>query len=409
MDPMRLLLATVSLIAFLANSTVCRSEETPVANQNDVHTLVQGNNAFALDLYARLQTQDGNLFFSPSSLSSALGMTYSGAAGQTADEMAKVLHFTLGEERLNAAVAKLVEQFNGKNTKRPYQLNVANALWAQKGYEFLAQFTSTIADYYGGTFHAVDFKNGAEQARQTINAWVEKQTQDKIRELLQPGVLDADTRLVLTNAIYFKGNWVTPFGEKRTREGEFLAVDKKVLVPFMHQTEHFGYLDETDFQALKLPYEGGLSLIALLPKKPDGLPQLEESLTAAKLEKYLARLRTHDVDVTFPKFKVTSQFQLNQVLAQMGMSLAFSDRADFSRMTKSESLKVSAVVHKAYVDVNEKGTEAAAATAVVVEIASARNTPKRVSFKADHPFLFLIRDDRSGSILFLGRVMNPTS
>jgi serpin B len=406
---MRLPVILLVIILLPAIGTWCAAVETP-ANQEQVEKiLVEGNNAFAVDLFTRLRDREGNLFFSPSSLSIALGMTYTGAAGQTAEEMAKVLHFSGHSDQVSADFAKLVKALEGTGSKRPYQLDIANALWGAKGYEFLPQFIRTIAEYYSGTFQPVDFKGNVEQARRTINAWVEEHTQNKIRDLLQPGVLDPETRLVLTNAIYFKGNWVKPFKEVRTQKAEFFATaDKKSAVPFMHQTGHFPYLERENFQALKLPYEGELSLVTFLPKKIDGLHELEKSLTARNLETLLKRFSARDVQVSFPKFKMTSQFELKPVLTQMGMGRAFSTEADFSKLTRSERLFLSAVVHKAYVDVNEKGTEAAAATGVIAMPTAVPMPSRPIVFKADHPFLFLIRDDRTGTILFMGRLAEPS-
>jgi serpin B len=252
------------------------------------------------------------------------------------------------------------------------------------------------------------FVQATDDARQTINRWVEEQTKDKIKDLIQPGILDRMTRLVLTNAIYYKAPWQTPFYESLTKPEEFqVTVDQKVKVPTMHHEGGFKYLDGGNFQLLDMPYKSQeQSMLVLLPKKIDGLIELEKTLTPPNLESWLAKSRRQEVRVTFPKFKFTREFELNKKLAEMGMPLAFSDRADFSGMDGRKDLFISNVIHKAFVDVHEKGTEAAAATAIGVKATSAPPVPTQV-FKADHPFVFVIRDNRTGSILFLGRVTNP--
>ncbi len=371
-------------------------------------TVIEGNNAFALDLYAKLKEQEGNLFFSPYSISTALAMTYAGAGGNTEKQMADVLHFDLPQEKLHPAFRKLIERMNAQGKESGYQLSVANALWAQKDYQFLRAFLNTTKSNYGAGLNQVDFVKATEAARKTINDWVEKRTEGKIKDLIKPGILDSLTRLVLTNAIYFKGNWASQFKEKDTEDAPFtIARDREVTVPMMSQKEQFAY-DETEMlQLLELPYvEDELSMVILLPKELDGLATLENSLAPGNLKEWLQGLRKQEVVVEMPRFKLTSQFSLKEVLRSMGMTEAFSVKlANFSGMTSGRDLFISAVIHKAYVDVNEEGTEAAAATAVVMKLRGAPRPPK--VFRADHPFLFLIRDNQSGSILFMGRVVNP--
>lgn len=374
----------------------------------DREMVVQGNNAFALDLYAELKDRDGSLFFSPHSISTALAMTYAGARGNTEKQMAEVLHFDLEQKRLHPAFRELLDQLETGEGERGYQLSVANALWGQKGYEFLEKFLNLTKENYGAGLSELDFIGATETARQTINSWVEKETEDKIRELIKPGVLDQMTRLVLTNAIYFKGFWASQFKEELTREAPFtLATSEKVDVPTMHRTADFKYMEAEDFQTLGLPYKGGdLSMTIFLPKETDGLAALEQSLTAEKLATWLSTLEEQEVIVALPKFRMTSEFSLAEVLKSMGMTDAFDVKeADLSGMTGKKDLFITAVLHKAFVEVNEEGTEAAAATGVVVALKSA--PPSQPVFRADHPFLFLIRDLRSNSILFIGRVMDP--
>lgn len=369
----------------------------------DVGRVVDGNNAFAFDLYGRLAQDPGNLFLSPYSISNALAMTWAGARGTTADQMQSTLRFPFEGPRFHASFGDLVRRLDGR---KGYRLEVANRLFGQKGYGFLPEFLTTCSKDYGAGLEEVDFVAGTEEARRIINAWVEKKTQDKIKELLKPGILSADSRLVLTNAIYFKAAWVRPFPEKATRMGEFQAAGGKVKVPLMHTNLRTGYFDGGDFSMLELPYEHhDLSMLVLLPKKADGLAALEKKLTVANLKAWTAKLGDFLVDTTLPKFKTTAEFELKKVLSAMGMPVAFQrGRADFSGMTTREKLNISAVVHKAFIDVHEKGTEAAAATAVVMERSS---LPHPATFRADHPFVYLIRDRTTGSILFMGRLVQP--
>jgi RNA polymerase sigma factor (sigma-70 family) len=387
-----------------APQPVAKPAERPKAAPADVAAAVEGNTRFALDLYGRLRAEKGNLFLSPYSLSTALAMTYAGARTQTAEQMARTLHFTLGQEKLHPAFAELAGRLKG-GKKSTYRLSVANALWGQKGYPFLPDFLELNRNFYGAGLQEVDFIRGREEARQTINRWVEKQTEDKIKDLLQPGILTVNTRLVLTNAVYFNATWEKPFDKKQTREQPFtVTADRKVNVPTMSQVGTFRHFADAKLQALELPYKGKeLSMVLLLPRKVDGLPGLEESLTPANLKRWLDGLKAQRVYVFVPRFECTSSFKLKEVLSDMGMSLAFQPGlADLSGMNGKGGLFIRETVHKAFVKVDEVGTEAAAATAVVVDRESAPP-----SFRADHPFLFLIRDNRSGSILFLGRVADP--
>jgi serpin B len=370
--------------------------------------LVAGNTAFACELYAQLRAQEGNLFLSPYSISSALAMTCAGARGNTAAEMKKALRLTVEDERLHAGLGALTRRLNDGGKGGQYQLAVANALWGQKDYKFLDSFLALNEKHYGAGLSLLDFKGATEGARGTINAWVEKQTKERIKDLLRPGVLTADTRLVLTNAIYFKGDWAEQFAKDATRDEPFHpAAGKTVAVPMMHRTAGFGYLEGEGFQALSLPYKGdALSMVVFLPGKAGSLTDFERSLTAENLARWLPQLGRREVEVSLPKFKVTAEFSLARTLEAMGMKDAFAaGAADFSGMDGTKELFIGAVVHKAFVAVDEKGTEAAAATGVVMALAAAPEPPP--AFKADRPFVFAIRDNASGSILFLGRVADP--
>jgi serpin B len=371
--------------------------------------VTKGNTQFALDLYGKLRTRDGNLFFSPFSISTALAMTYGGARGETAAEMANALHFGPDPDRLHAGFAALLADLNrGNPKKRGYQLSTANALWVQKNFGLLPDFLNLTRNSYHAGLNEVDFERATEEARKTINTWVEDKTQHRIKDLLQPGILSADTRLVLTNAIYFKGLWDSQFKKKVTQDEPFkTAAGNSVKVPMMHQKAKFRYMKGDDFQALELPYQGKeLALVVFLPDKVGGLPEFEKKLTESQLKQWLSRLGTDEVQVALPRFKMTAEFNLNDTLRALGMRQAFvPGGADFTGISGSgRNLFVQAVVHKAFVDVNEEGTEAAAATGVAIALTS---LPQIKVFRADHPFVFLIRDNRSGGILFMGRMTAP--
>lgn len=375
----------------------------------DRTAVAEGNNVFAVALYGRLRNQKGNLFFSPESISTALAMAYAGARGTTAAEMAKTLHFTLPPDKLHPAMGALLHDLNAAH--EGYQLSVANALWAQQGYTFLDAFLNVLKTDYSAGLNQLNFKGATEAARRTINQWVEQKTQDKIKDLLQPGALRPDTRLVLTNAIYFKGDWETQFDKAQTKNEDFhLSPAQTATAPLMHREGRFNYFDGGSFQVLEVPYKGKeLSLIIFLPKDSGGLPVLEQSLTDSNLQQWLRQLvSVPKVIVTMPKFKVTQEFELGSTLSAMGMPQAFASNADFSGMTGHRDFAISEVIHKAYIDLNEEGTEAAAATAVTMRALAMRapEGPPPV-FRADHPFVFMIRDNRSASILFMGRMADP--
>jgi len=410
MNRIKNLLLTVAIAVGLTVGFVHAAPATQKVSEKQI--VVDGNNQFALKLYKilKLQEKDKNLFLSPYSISAALAMTYAGARDKTAEQMADVLQFKLDNQQLHKAFSAIINELNAGGKKGLYQLSVANALWGQKGYGFRPEFIDLLNHNYQAGLNEVDYRSNAEAARQIINAWVEKQTKDKIKELIKKDILDSRTVLVLTNAIYFKGNWYLQFEKKQTREELFtLTGNKKVKVPMMHQTAEFKYAAVEDFQVLELPYTGkDLSMVIFLPNKVDGLRKFERKLDTKNLNKWLGKLKEQKVIVGLPRFKFTTDsIELAEILKAMGMTDAFGGRADFSGMTGKKELFISNVIHKAFVEVNEEGTEAAAATAVVMKRLSVPEKPIPV-FRADHPFLFLIRDVRTGNILFMGRLLNPS-
>jgi len=393
----------------------CGEPATGPAAGSDQALLVEGNSAFAFDLYQALKGGEGNLFYSPYSISLALAMTYAGARNETAAQMADTLHFLLGQDKLHPAfkwlAAELASRGEGASGKdeKGFRLNIVNAIWGQTGYEFLINFLDILAENYGAGLRTLDFITEPEESRVTINDWVSNQTEGRIEDLIPQGAIDELTRLVLTNAIYFNAAWKYPFNGNITADGPFyLLHGGQATVPMMHQGESLGYAKGKGYQAVELLYDGGeLSMVILLPGSGD-FAAFEEALEAQKVNDILDGLQSKWVDLTIPKFEFDSDFSLEDTLTGMGMIDAFSvDDADFSGMTGNRDLLISDVVHKAFVSVDEAGTEAAAATAVVVPVGDGLEFP--VELTIDRPFIFLIRDIETGAILFVGRVLNPAA
>jgi serpin B len=367
--------------------------------------VVVGNTKFALDLYQELKENEGNLFFSPYSVSTALAMTYAGARGNTEMQMAETLRFSLPQDALHPAFSRLKARLIAVQAQGRIQLRVANSLWPQVGYALLEEFISLTEKYYGAVINPVEYGN-PEAARKEINDWVEEKTEEKIKDLIPPPLINQVTTLVLVNAIYFKGNWANQFDPELTKDATFwVSADEGIKVPMMKLKGEFMYSETDHLQLLEFPYVGeDLAMIVLLPKEIDGLERIEKDLTIENLENWTIGLWETEVVVSLPKFNMSGKFMLGGTLASMGMPDAFGGDADFSGMDGTETLAISEVVHKAFIEVNEEGTEAAAATAVVM----ARSIPPPPPIvTANHPFVFLIRDTGSGSILFLGRLANP--
>ena len=379
------------------------------APSNMVPALVNGNTEFAWRLYGQLNTREGNLFLSPYSVSTCLAMAYDGARGDTQLQMSRALRFYVPQDILPPAFGDLQTHLNDLRQKSGIDLDVANALWADKGHHFLAAFLHDARDRYGASVNQADFRTEAETARKRINQWVLEKTHNKIADILPAGTVDGSTRLVLVNAIYFKGKWQQPFKTNLTETAPFHAASRETQARLMHQEADFGYAESDGLQVLDLPYAGNsLSMLVLLPRDTNGLGALESRLNSTNLQQWVGTLHRRKVNVYLPRFRLTSEFSLKDPLAQLGMPVAFTPQADFSGMDGARDLLISAVLHKAFVDVNEEGTEAAAATGTVVALTAIQRPWPVPVFRADHPFLFLIRDRQTGSVLFLGRLSSPT-
>ena len=387
---------------------------SPDVSATEEATLVDGNTAFAFDLFQELKNEDGNIFYSPYSISLALAMTYAGARGETATQMADTLHYDLSQDNLHPAfnyldleLAKRGEGAKGKDDEG-FRLNIVNAIWGQKDFTFLPEFLNTLAENYGAGLRVLDFVNETEKSRITINDWVSDETEERIKDLIPPGQLDAATRLVLTNAIYFNAAWQYQFEESLTSDSPFhLLNGQDVTVPMMKQTESFGYTAGEGYQAVEQQYDGGeLSMVIILPDSVE-YDSFEDRLSAEKANEIINSLHYTQVELAMPKFEFESEFKMRDTLSQMGMPVAFSLGADFSGMTGEKDLYIDQVIHKAFVSVDETGTEAAAATAVDMKLTSEPAEPVKVTI--NHPFIFFIRDIETSTILFVGRIMNPVN
>ena len=404
--------ATIQTTSSLAQSSLAR-QLSPAVNEAYLDELVSGNTVFAFDMYQQLAKEEGNLFFSPHSISLALAMTYAGARNETEDQMADTLSFTLAQENLHPAFNQLdlLLASRGQDSEgqdgEPFRLNIANAIWGQHGYEFRAPFLDILKQNYGAGLRLLDFISAPDESRTIINDWVSDQTEEKINDLLQEGTVTRDTRLVLTNAIYFNAAWKSQFEEELTKDAEFtLLDDSQVTVPMMSQTDHLKYFDGDGFEAIELPYDGDeISMLILLPN-PGEFEELQNSLDADELASTIDELQYTNVSLKMPKFENECSFSLRDKLSAMGMPIAFSAAADFSGMHTPSDLFISNVIHKAFVSVDESGTEAAAATAVIMELTAIPEPPIEVAI--DRPFVYSIQDNETGAILFLGRVLDPS-
>jgi serpin B len=418
-----ILLFVISLILSACNpvnpveaikSEVTRDTQPVVAGDNTT-AVASGNNEFGWDLLHQLQTESGNLFYSPFSISSALAMTWAGARGDTEAQMAQTMHYNLDQASFHPAFNGLMlaldsrAKAEGIEADKAFKLHVANALWGQRGFSFVSSFLDTLALNYGTGMYLVDFQNNPEGARQDINNWVSKETEEKIKDIVPPGVIDPMTRLVLANAIYFKADWASEFEKDDTADQEFhLADGSTVSVPTMFQNGSFRFTAGNTLKAIELPYAGDqLSMVILLPHEGQ-LEAVQAGLNSASLDTLLNSMEYKNVDLYLPKFKYEYSLSLTDALVKMGMTDAFdASKADFSGMDGARDLYIGDVLHKAFVAVDEAGTEAAAATVVIMELTSMM-PESAIEFRVDRPFLFVIRDIPTGTILFVGRVMNPS-
>jgi serpin B len=381
-----------------------------VSNGQRIEEVVEGSNRFGLAISRQISPEKGNHFLSPLSLSLALSMALEGAAGETAKAMVHVLNLPEEASLRQTGFMELQKIIN--RPERKSELRLANAIWIQKDFEVLKSYLDVIARSYGGQATNVDFLNQREQARKRINDWTEKKTAGKIKDLIPPGIINNLTRVILTNAIYFRGLWLLPFNPEFTRPEKFYLPDgQEIEVPmmrFLGDRARFPYMENDEVQMLEMLYEGqDISMLILLPRQKT-LTALEDKLTVEIIKEWGKNLKEERVDVYLPRFKMETKYFLKEKLEAMGLGLAFSSRADFSGINGRRDLYLQQVIHQAFVEVNEEGTEAAGATGVLIG-RTAYIPEKRYVFRADHPFIFLIREKTSGAILFLGRLCDPRS
>jgi len=387
----------------------------PDVTASNVEQLVTGNTAFAFDLYQAIRSSDGNLVYSPYSISLAFAMTYGGARGETAAQMADVLHYTLPADQFHPAfnaldlgLASRPDQVAGVDEKDRFQLSIANSLWGQKDWTFLPEYLDLLAVNYGAGMRLVDFKNAPESARKQINNWVSDQTKKRIKDIIPAGMLDPSTRLVLANAIYFKATWEYEFKYNSNATAPFTLLNGETVdAPHMWQahSQTFPYASGDGWQAVALPYKGGLTDMVIIVPDTGKFESFESALTAERYNEIVSAMQPQQVILSMPKFTFETPLGLKDMLVEMGMQDAFDrDRADFSGMDGTHLLYVGDALHKAFIAVDEKGTEAAAATDVIMMEAS---LPQGITLTVDRPFFFFIRDVPSGTILFMGRVVDP--
>lgn len=377
--------------------------------KTEISSIAKGNNEFAFDLLKKIPYERENMVISPFSISTALAMTYAGARNQTLHEMAETMHFDKEQVLFHANYGAYLNGIDNIANEQ-VQLNIANSIWAQHDYSFLQSFFDIIEDVYNSKTFQVDFRANQEEVRQDINDWVFNETREKIEDLISPGVLTDDTRMVLVNAIHFLGPWLREFDPEQTRENHFYLQGREfVLADFMHSTDTLPYFEDEAMQVLELPYsDKNFSMVIVLPKATPEMESIERSFSSDAFENMLNRLEEKEVDVYIPKFEAETKLDLEDLLISMGMVQPFNRYADFSGMTGDLDLKIDKVIHQAMIEVAEEGTEAAAATAVVIIRKTSIDPDPRTSFIANRPFLFFIKENQHNSILFAGRVMNPS-
>ncbi|MFP4556730.1 MAG: serpin family protein [Bacteroidales bacterium] len=365
-------------------------------------------NRFALDIYKQFAAQDNqNIFFSPYSLSTAMGMTYAGAKGETKEQIAQAFHFPIDDSDLHEKLGSMKSQLE-RLSSEGVEVSIANQLWADEEYRFKWLYLWKVKRAYSAPIERMAFRSKPNDSRLEINSWVEEKTNNRIVDLLPKGSISDMTAMVLTNAIFFKGQWEEKFDEKKTAQAEFKAIKgSAVECKMMKRKGKYNLYKGNDIKLLELPYDGkDFSMLVLLPNEGTPLSKIEKGMKLEDLNHYISLMKQTEVQVSLPKFKFDAEYQMKPILAEMGMTNPFSNYADFTRMSGKSDLKIDEIYHKAFVEVSEEGTEAAAATAVVIVRKSA-TVPEE--FVANRPFMFIIRDNNSGNMLFVGRVTNPNS
>lgn len=378
--------------------------------QETEYTYSKSVNQFAFDLFEKVSKDNKNIIFSPFSISSALSMTYSGAKFKTRLDMAKVLYFPEAGALVSTAYAEYNRNLGATFITDNINLKIANSIWGEKSYPFKQKYLATLEDDFDAPLHQVSFINNAQESRKKMNQWVEEKTENKIKNLIPEKAISENTRLVLTNAIYFYGAWAKAFKGAATKKDNFNISEKEqIKVDFLNTATKLFYFENELFKVVEIPYKGkAASLIVLMPKNIGGFENLTKTLDYETYIKWNKEMKEAMVQLSIPKFNIESEFEMSKVLSEMGMKVAFTNTANFTGMSKKNDLKIDKVIHKAKIGIDEKGTEAAAATAVVmVRKTSISNKLKLVEFKADRPFIFLLKENKNNSILFMGKVVKP--
>ncbi|HEY2892863.1 MAG TPA: serpin family protein [Pirellulales bacterium] len=385
------------------------TDNTTANNSGDQDRAPVADEHFARDLLAQLRGSD-NLAISPTSIESCVLLALAGARGETAAQIATALHLPADANKDAGALLDRIQQLARGRGQKPSAaaLVIANSAWIDKSLPVSPQFETLLKTHERATLRQVDFVRRTDDARKDINSWVDTATRGKIAQLLAPGVLDDSARLVLVNAIYFKGTWLLPFNKGNTKQQAFqVSETRKVDVPLMRMTDHMRYAETDDYQVVELAYANSdLAMVVWLPRCVDGLSDVDRHIAEQGIASSLERLGTTEVDLSLPRFRVEATLGLRDALASLGMKDAFTDDADFSGIS-SQPLSISAIVHRALVEVDEIGTEAAAATGVIAKTTALPGRIEKKVFRADHPFLFAIRQRMTGDVLFLGRLVNP--
>jgi serpin B len=406
---LRLRAEILILMVVLVLPVFSLAKEDSVSGEN----LESENVAFAIDLYKKQCTRSGNISWSPFSISASLAIAYAGAQGNTRKQMASALRFSLHQEDHNASFESLWLTLKKLEDKGGVSLDYANSLWPQKGFEILPEYREILKTYHGASVTSLDYQLQPGEASQTINRWVEERTKGKIKDIIPPNAINSGTKMVLTNAICFRGDWEQKFEDDSTEDSEFfLSSDNSVKTRLMKRSGTFNYADTGSLQILEMSFAGGdLSMVALLPRERDGINLLEADLSSDNFKLWKNKMVSTKVLVHFPKFEITSSFDLSEALVSIGMVDAFSSKdANFDGIARrnDSALYLSSVIHKAFVEVNEGGTQASASTSIMLSDGLSLSDPQIAVFRADHPLIFLIQENQTGTILFMGRVSEPT-
>lgn len=407
---------TIVFILIIFTLNACKSSKNTTGqaviqtSEYTIKSLAESNNLFSVELFKQIHSASGNLIFSPYSISTVLAMIYSGSGGKTAEEMSEVFYFPPSKllDPVESGMRKSMQEID---SMQGTEFRLTNAIWAQENFNFLPEYLARVEKYYDAPLTLMDFveSSNREKSRQEINYWVEERTNNRIQDLIQPGILDASTRMVLTNAIYFNGNWMFPFDAVATSSSLFhTSKQESIKTDFMHQNRSYPYYEDKEIQALSLPYKNNrMALVVILPRSTEGWRMISQVLSYERINLVISGMETREVQLALPKFKSELQINLRQGLTSLGMGTAFNRDADLSGMTGEKNLYIDEVIHKAFIEVNETGTEAAAATAAIIGLKSSlRDEPVR--FNADHPFLYFLLDRQTGCIIFTGRLVKPS-